>query len=175
MHIEKLVRCLAQSQPPQASLCLQSQISHGAHSRSEVGCACKSNCHGKVFALQNFSPASVLSSTTVSTVFPIMPLVLCSQIEPNSIVAKQHSAFFEFLAECSKHNFPFADAVNCTNAHVILFRLWLHPVLTIMLPLYAGLPVNRLQLVHTAPGRLIAISCSQQATSASANWEKNMF
>lgn len=47
----------------------------------------------------------------------------------------KHFAFFGFLAEYSKHSFPFADAVNCTNAHVILFRLWFHPVLTIMLPL----------------------------------------
>lgn len=47
----------------------------------------------------------------------------------------KHPAFFWFLADYSKHNFPFADAVNCTNAHVILFRLRFHPVLTIMQPL----------------------------------------
>lgn len=78
---------------------------------------------------------------------PLYPLLLSMQSFPSChwfylvrcsitlLWQNKHSAFFGFLAEYSKHNLPFADAVNCTNAHVILFRLWFHPVLTIMLPL----------------------------------------
>lgn len=87
-----------------------------------------------------------LSVSRLHHQFPLYPLLMSVQCfqschwfclaEYNVILLWQnkHSAFFGFHAEHSKHNFAFADAVNCTNAHVILFRLWIHPVLTIALP-----------------------------------------
>lgn len=132
MNTKKPVQCLTQSQQPTDNLYLQ--MSDGMNIRFEAGSASNSKSYGKVSSLRLCHQLLLYPLPLSMQSFPSCHCFCLARYNITLLWQNKHSAFLGFLAEYSKHNFPFADAVNCTNAHVILFRLWFHPVLTIMLP-----------------------------------------